>query len=74
MEDFTGWIGAALAILIAVAILAVYVYSLWELAFRRSDLSTLERIVWALVLLFGNGIGLVAYLIIGRRKKPTPAD
>lgn len=51
--------------------LAVYVFSLWELAFARGDLTFLERVVWVLVLLFGNGIGLVAYLLIGRRKPNT---
>lgn len=68
LDEIIGWLFMALIAVFVAGVMAIYLYSFWELAFARDDLPAHVRFIWALVLLFGNGIGLVAYLVIGRRK------
>ncbi|HMM42616.1 MAG TPA: PLD nuclease N-terminal domain-containing protein [Thermomicrobiales bacterium] len=62
---------AAAAILaLAVVQLAIQIYALVDLA-RRRQVAGGKRWVWLVVILFGNLVGAILYLVIGRATPPA---
>ena len=68
--DVSPTVAAILLILVATQ-LALQVYALVDLA-RRDAVRGDKKWVWAIVIAFGNFVGAIAYLAVGRT--PTMAD
>jgi phospholipase D-like protein len=64
---------AALVLALVVVQLALQVYALVDLA-RRNTVRSAPKWVWALVITFGNLVGAIAYLAVGRNVPTSPAD
>ena len=62
---------AVLILALIVTQLALQIYALVDLA-RRDAVRGDKKRVWVLVIAFGNLIGAIAYLVVGRT--PPPAD
>jgi hypothetical protein len=62
---------AAILIALVVVQVATQAYALVDLA-RRPAVRSGPKWLWALVIAFGNIIGAIAYLVVGRT--PPPAD
>jgi len=69
-HDGSGFLGVAMvlfAALIALALLVFWIRMLID-AIKNPGLSSTERIVWVLVILFLQWIGAIIYFFAGRRR------
>jgi hypothetical protein len=56
--------------LIQIALMVIAIVDL----FRRENMKTSTRVIWALVIIIVNIIGPVIYLFAGRKDKPIDSD
>ena len=63
-----GGICVILWLILVVAALALWIYALVD-AIKNPALSSNERLIWILVIVFTSWIGALVYLIIGRKKR-----
>ena len=69
-HDGSGFLGLALVLSIAVVALLLFVFWIWMLidAIKNRWLTSTERIVWVLVIVFLHWLGAVIYFFAGRQK------
>lgn len=69
-HDGSGFLGVALVLLAAAIALSLIVFWIWMLidAVKNPNLSSTERIVWVLVIVFLHWIGALIYFFAGRRR------
>ena len=69
-HDGSGIIGLALVLFLAVIGLLLFVFWIWMLidAIKNPGLSSTERIVWVLVVVFLHLLGAIIYFFAGRRR------
>lgn len=72
IADTLGVSIAAAAVILALVVvqLAIQIYALVDLA-RRRQVTGGKRWVWLIVILFGNLVGAILYLAIGRATPPA---
>ena len=79
MEQILGWTrdlptAALIAVLALVAVqLSLQVYSLIDLA-RRNAVLYERKWIWVLVILLGNLLGAIVYLVLGRKPLQAHAE
>jgi hypothetical protein len=64
---------AALVLVLIVAQLALQIWALVDLA-RRDRVRSGPKWLWALIIAFGNLVGAIAYLAVGRKVPMAPAS
>ena len=64
---------AALLVVLIVVQLATQIYALADLA-RRDRVRGDKKWVWVLIIAFGNLVGAIAYLAVGRNAPPPASD
>lgn len=69
-HDGSGFLGIALILFVAVLALLMFVFWIWMLidAIKNPGLSSTERIVWVLVIVFLHGLGALIYFFAGRNR------
>lgn len=69
-EDGSGFLGFALVMFLAAIALSLFVFWIWMLidAIKNPGLSSTERIVWVLVIIFLHWLGALVYFLAGRRR------
>jgi hypothetical protein len=69
-HDGSGILGLALVLFLAVIALLLFVFWIWMLvdAIKNPGLSSTERIVWVLVIIFLHWLGALIYCLAGRRR------
>lgn len=64
---------AALVVVLIVAQLALQIWALVDLA-RRDTVRSGPKWLWVLIIAFGNLVGAIAYLAVGRKVSAPPRD
>lgn len=59
-------IGTTELVLIILPLVCVYLYTIYH-AINNPNLTTNERIIWILLTLIANGLGMLAYWIFGKK-------
>lgn len=69
-HDGSGFLGIALLLFISVLVLLSFVFWVWMLidAIKNPGLSSTERIVWVLVIVFLHLLGAIIYFFAGRQR------
>lgn len=70
LEDFST--GRLLALIIGGAFLCLFIYSLYDVV--TSEFPGNEGMLWALLIFFAPGIGVLAYFVFGRQRKLKTKD
>lgn len=67
----SGGLGLLLTLLLGGVALAAFVFWIWMLvdAITNKVLSTGEKVVWVLVIIFLHFLGALLYLLVGRGKR-----